>query len=77
MKATLTFDLDSPEGRERFDAAIEGEALRDAVRDFDNEIRSWLKYNAERFDSVDDALNAVRAELRDKLDERLEHSVLA
>lgn len=56
MKATLTFDL--PEEREEFELATRAAAFMLVLHDFDQHLRSQMKYNdqlsAEQFKIYDD-----------------------
>lgn len=70
-RLTVTFDLDTPEGREAMDLFLSGPELLRAVRDVDQWLRSQVKYT-EQPDDVRFAYQAVRDRLREELPTRLQ-----
>ena len=60
MKAILEYNL--PDDQSLFDAACKATEMRNAVSNFDNDLRNWLKYGHD-FKSADDALEKVRETL--------------
>ena len=64
-RLTVTFDLDTPEGREAMDIFLSGPELLRAVRDVDQ----WLRSQVKHTDQPEPALEAYQRVRR--LDERL------
>jgi len=67
MKATLEFDM--IQEREELENAIHGGDWKSVVGDFDQKLRGYLKYG-HTFKDVDEALEKVREELHDEVNER-------
>ena len=59
MKATLTFDLDNPEDRDRHSDALNGAAWKGVVTQFDEWLRNKIKYTEES-DWADEARRVLR-----------------
>ncbi len=68
MKAILEFEL--PEDKEEFDAASKGMDWALLAWDIDQMIRSLLKYHPEEYKTGEQALEHIREELRDFMEER-------
>ena len=66
MRAYLVFDL--PEDRNEFALANKGQDMFCCLWDFDQQLRSWLKYDVE-FTSPDEALEKARERLHGILEE--------
>jgi len=67
MKATLEFDM--LEEREEMENAIHGGDWKSVVWEFDQKIRSALKYG-HGFKDADEALEKLREDLRSEVQER-------
>jgi len=65
MKATLEFNL--PEEKYEYKSALQGADLRLTVFNLDNMLRGFLKHG-HSFNSADEALEAIRASLREELE---------
>ena len=66
--ATLTFDLTDPDGRRMHRNALQGEACRLAVWEFDNWLRNQIKYS-DHAQCWIDAFEQVRRDLDRILDD--------
>jgi hypothetical protein len=67
MKATLEFDM--LEEREELENAIHGGEWKSVVWELDQKLRGYLKYE-HTFKNVDEALEKLREELHDEVNER-------
>lgn len=63
MKATLEFNL--PEEKEEFDTAVNANAYRSVLCEFDGQLRKILKYE----ESITDEMKGTLQGLRDTLNE--------
>ena len=70
-RLTVTFDLDTPEGREAMDLFLSGPELLRAVRDVDQWLRNQVKYT-EQTAEARFAYESVRDRLRDAIPDRLQ-----
>jgi len=66
-KATLEFDLSEEESD--FKCAVNGRNYQLALYEVDQKLRGWLKHGHE-FKTVDDALEKVRDELHQELNNK-------
>jgi hypothetical protein len=66
MKVVLEFNL--PEDQHNFEACSKGMEWALASWDLDQKLRNWLKYGGYEFQSVDEALEGVRKELHEFLE---------
>ncbi len=67
MKAILEFNL--PEDTREHLLAVHGAAFSSVCCDLDEQVRNWLKYGME-FKTVEEALQAVRDELRKLMEDQ-------
>jgi hypothetical protein len=56
-KVTITFDL--PEEQSEFDCAINAGNFKNAIWNFEQQLRSWYKYH-HHFKTADDAIQGIR-----------------
>ena len=68
MKAILEFNL--PDDKEEFDAASKGMDWAILAWDIDQSVRSLLKYHPEKYETGQQALEHIREQLRDFMEER-------
>ena len=68
MKAILEFNLDEPDDKEQFTVASNAVNFYMALYDFDQQMRSWVKYG-HKFKDIDDALYDVREKLWECMDD--------
>lgn len=68
MKAILEFDLNDPYEREAHKRAVNVDGLYAAIEDFDQYLRSQIKYT-DQTQEVYDKLDEVRETLHNKLAE--------
>mgnify|MGYP000613203036 CR=1 FL=1 len=68
MEAILKFNL--PEDKEEFDVASKGMDWALLAWDIDQMIRSLLKYHPEEYKTGEQALEHIKEELRDFMEER-------
>ena len=68
MEAILKFNL--PEEEEQFNAANKGMDWAVLVWDIDQSIRSLLRYHPEEYKTGAEALEHIREELRDFMEEK-------
>lgn len=73
-RLTVTFDLDTPEGREAMDLFLSGPELLRAVRDVDQWLRNQVKYT-EQPEAAIEAYSRVRTHLRDAIPSRLQEAL--
>jgi hypothetical protein len=64
---TLSYRL--PDEQDEFDAAVHGVDWQSVLGEVDNEIRNWVKYG-NVFKTVEEALDAARAEIRIRRQDR-------
>ena len=69
MKAILEFNLDEPDDKEQFTVASNAVNFYMALYDFDQQMRSWVKYGSHDFTDIDDALYDVREKLWEFMDD--------
>ena len=67
MKATLEFTL--PEEQTEHRMAVSAPDVFAALREFDNQLRSWVKHGHE-FKDADEALHAARDRLHIEIGDR-------
>ena len=68
MKGILTFDLDNPDDARKHHLASKADELALAIWDYDQQLRSWLKYGHDDFadnEALEKAREALHAELED------------
>lgn len=68
MKAILEFNLNEPDDRESHKRAVKVDSLYAAIEDFDQYLRSQIKYT-DQTQEVYDKLDEVRETLHNKLAE--------
>ena len=68
MKGVLTFDLSDPYDSKNHYLAVNANDLALAIWDYDQQLRSWLKYGHDDF-ADNEALEKAREALYKKLDE--------
>ena len=68
MKAILEFNL--PEDQEQFNVASKGMEWALLAWDLDQKMRSLLKYDPEKYKTGEQALEHIKDELRDLMEER-------
>ena len=68
MKGILTFDLDDPDDVRKHYLATKANDLALAIWNYDQQLRSWLKYGHDDF-ADNEALEKAREALYKKLDE--------
>ena len=68
MKAILEFDL--PDDKEQFDVASKAMDWAILAWDIDQSVRSLLKYHPEKYETGQQALEHIREQLRDFMEER-------
>jgi len=68
MKAILEYNL--PEDQEQFNVASKGMEWALLAWDIDQMIRSLLKYHPEEYKTGEQALEHIKEELRDFMEER-------
>ena len=68
MKAILEFDL--PDDKEQFDVAAKAMDWAILSWDIDQSVRSLLKYHPEKYETGQQALEHIREQLRDFMEER-------
>jgi len=68
MKANLEYNL--PEDQEQFNVASKGMEWALLAWDIDQMIRSLLKYHPEEYKTGEQALEHIKEELRDFMEER-------
>jgi len=68
MKANLEYNL--PEDQEQFNVASKGMDWALLAWDIDQMIRSLLKYHPEEYKTGEQALEHIKEELRDFMEER-------
>ena len=68
MKATLEFNL--PDDKEEFDVAAKAMDWALLAWDIDQKIRSLLKYEPEKYKTGEQALEHIKDELRDLMEEK-------
>lgn len=66
MKAILEFNL--PEENGEFLMAQRGGDYFSYLWDLDQQLRSWLKHNSHEFETVNEALEAIREGLNNEVD---------
>ena len=68
MKGILTFDLDDPDDARKHHLASRANELAAAIWNYDQDLRSWLKYGHKDFTDSEALVNA-RTALHKKLEE--------
>jgi len=68
MKAILEFDL--PDDKEQFDVASKAMDWAILAWDIDQSVRSLLKYHPEKYETGQQALEHIREQLHDFMEER-------
>ena len=68
MKANLEYNL--PEDQEQFNVASKGMEWALLAWDLDQKMRSLLKYDPEKYKTGEQALEHIKDELRDLMQER-------
>jgi|TARA_B110000977_G_C10672825_1_gene336362 uncharacterized protein YllA (UPF0747 family) len=68
MKANLEYNL--PEDQEQFNVASKGMEWALLAWDLDQKMRSLLKYDPEKYKTGEQALEHIKDELRDLMEER-------